>query len=211
MYSTWSKQCSSTTASQVPKVGMLRPDEPHAASSMVGSTHFISLAASAAMRPYSAGVFAPICQGPSISLPRHQNLMPCGRSRPCARRRSDNAVPPGWLQYSTRLRAASGAARAEVDREHRLDAGRAAPVDELVGAERVRSRSTARRGRAASSGARAGRPRPPSCSPKRSCRRDSARSSARARGSAPAHCWGSSGGPGNAPAERAPSTQLSSG
>ena len=28
-------------------------------------------------------------------------------------------------------------ARAEVDREHRLDAGRPAPVDELVGAERV--------------------------------------------------------------------------
>ena len=169
---------------------MLRPDEPHAASSMVGSTHFIILAASVAMRPYSAGVFAPICQGPSISLPRHQNLTPCGCSQPCARRRSDSAVPPGWLQYSTRLRAASGTARAEVDREHRLDAGAPAPVDELVGAERVglgRQPGEVEPPRPALD---AGRRRPPSCSPRRSCRRDSARSSAPARAPAPARRGG---------------------
>ena len=86
---------------------MVRPDEPQAASSIEGSIHFIILAASVAMRPYSVAVFISICHQPSISLPRHQNLMSCGLSQPCLRRRSESAVPLGWLQYSTRLRAAS--------------------------------------------------------------------------------------------------------
>ena len=81
---------------------------PRARSS--GSIQLMSLAASSrdACRIRFA-VLASICQGPSISLPRHQNLTPCGFSQPCARRRSDSVVPPGWLQYSTRLRAASPA------------------------------------------------------------------------------------------------------
>ena len=86
---------------------MLRPEDPQAASSIDGSTQRIILAASLAMRPYSVAVLYSICQGPSISLPRHQNLMPCGSFQPCSLRRSDQAVPPGKLQYSTRLRAAS--------------------------------------------------------------------------------------------------------
>src|SRR6476659_7526755 len=86
---------------------MLRPDDPQAASSIVGSIHRIIFAASLATSPYCVAVLYSICQGPSISLPRHQNLMSCGFSQPCSRRRSDQLVPPGWLQYSTRLRAAS--------------------------------------------------------------------------------------------------------
>src|SRR5215468_7323480 len=109
MYSTWSNVCCSTVSSQAPNVGMRRPDEPQAASSIEGSIHFIILAASRAMRPYSWAVLASICQGPSISLPRHQNFTPCGLSQPCLRRNSDSAVPDGWLQYSTMLRAASPA------------------------------------------------------------------------------------------------------
>ncbi len=88
---------------------MLRPEEPQAASSIVGSIQRISFAASFATMPYCVAVLYSICQGPSISLPRHQNLTSCGFSQPCARRRSDQPVPPGWLQYSTRLRAASPA------------------------------------------------------------------------------------------------------
>ena len=61
---------------------MLREDEPQAASSIVGSIHFMSLAASAAIRPYSHAVFVSICHGPSISLPRHQNFTLCGFSHP---------------------------------------------------------------------------------------------------------------------------------
>ena len=87
---------------------MLRPEEPTAASSIDGSMIRISFAASVAMRPYSVAVFEPICQGPSISLPRHQNFTPCGSSQPCRRRMSENLVPPGKLQYSTRRRAPSG-------------------------------------------------------------------------------------------------------
>jgi hypothetical protein len=43
----------------------------------------------AAKRPYSSAVLCPICQGASISLPRHQTLTPCGCFTPCAMRRSD--------------------------------------------------------------------------------------------------------------------------
>src|SRR5918995_7189320 len=88
---------------------MVRDDEPQAASSIMGSTSFIILAASVATRPYSVGVLRSICQGPSISLPRHQNLTPCGSSQPCARRRSDSVVPRVWLEYSTSWRGAGGA------------------------------------------------------------------------------------------------------
>ena len=117
---------------------MLRPEEPTAASSIDGSTIRISFAASVATRPYSVAVFEPICQGPSISLPRHQNFTPCGASQPCRRRMSENLVPPGKLQYSTRRARPVGAAGPEIDREHRLQIGLPAPVHELVGAEGVR-------------------------------------------------------------------------
>ena len=70
-----------------------------------------------------SAVLWPICQGPSISLPRHHSLMPYGSLAPCATRRSDSAVPPGWLEYSSRSSASCDAAGAEVDRHHRLDAG----------------------------------------------------------------------------------------
>jgi hypothetical protein len=59
---------------------MLRPDEPQAASSIEGSIQRIIFAASLATRPYWVAVLYSICQVPSISLPRHQNLMPCGVS-----------------------------------------------------------------------------------------------------------------------------------
>src|SRR5690348_597718 len=80
---------------------------PHATSSIVGSTRRIALAVSAASRAYSVAVLCPICHGPSTSLPRHHSLMPYGSAAPLLRRRSDHWVPEGWLQYSTRLRAAS--------------------------------------------------------------------------------------------------------
>ena len=40
-------------SSQSPKVGISELEEPQATSSMEGSTHFIILAASFAVRPYS--------------------------------------------------------------------------------------------------------------------------------------------------------------
>src|SRR5258707_7504805 len=76
---------------------MRRLDEPQTASSSERSTHFIILAASWAMRPYSVAVLASICHGPSISLPRHQNLTSCGFSQPCWRRKSDSVVPAGLV------------------------------------------------------------------------------------------------------------------
>ena len=48
-------------------------------------------------------------------------------------RRSLHAVPPGWLQYSTRRRAG-----AHVDAGHHLGAGLARPVAEFVDADLVR-------------------------------------------------------------------------
>src|SRR5580700_2767421 len=80
--STWSKVCSITSYSQAPKVGIARCDDPQAANWIDESTHFMTLAASVAARPYSVAVFWQICQGPSISFPRHQNLTPCGQSYP---------------------------------------------------------------------------------------------------------------------------------
>jgi hypothetical protein len=91
----------------VPNVGIRLCELPHATSSIDGSTRLIALAVSAASRAYSCAVLWPICHGPSISLPRHHSLMSCGSAKPLLRRRSDHRVPPGWLAYSTRLRAAS--------------------------------------------------------------------------------------------------------
>src|SRR5512135_2711271 len=98
----------STVSSQAPKVGIALPEEPQATSSMVGSIHFMVLAVSTASRPYSSAVLAPICQGPSISLPRHHSLTPYGAGEPFLARRLANLVPTGLLQYSTQLRASSG-------------------------------------------------------------------------------------------------------
>src|SRR5699024_9194510 len=93
--------------SHSPNVGILLPELPHKTSSIESSTNFITLAVSVATRPYSSAVFAPICQGPSISFPRHQVLIANGSSAPFSLRRSLQYVPPGWFEYSTKLRAAS--------------------------------------------------------------------------------------------------------
>ena len=50
---------------------MSEEDDPHTTSSMVGSIMRMARAVSVARRAYSAAVLWPICQGPSISLPRH--------------------------------------------------------------------------------------------------------------------------------------------
>jgi len=76
MWSTSSWVCSSTVASQEPKVGIPELELPQATSSRSWSTRRIALAVSAAARPYSAAVLCPICQGPSISLPRHHRRTP---------------------------------------------------------------------------------------------------------------------------------------
>ena len=101
---------------------MVRPEEPQAASSIAGSTHFIILAVSAARRPYSGGVFASICQGPSISLPRHQSFTPCG-SLPAVG--AAQVGERGAARVVAVLDQVAGGVRpagAEVDRQHRLDA-----------------------------------------------------------------------------------------
>ena len=95
----------STSASHVPNCGMVLLELPTATSSMPGSTMRIALAVSAARRPYSVAVFCPICQGPSSSFPRHQRRTACGSLAPWLRRRSDQYVPSGWLQYSSRSMA----------------------------------------------------------------------------------------------------------
>ena len=48
------------------------PLDPQAISCSFGSMTRICFAASRALRPYSRACSCPICQGPSISLPRHQ-------------------------------------------------------------------------------------------------------------------------------------------
>src|SRR4029450_4663808 len=85
---------SSTSYSQAPKVGIERAEEPQDETTIEGSTHFMTLPASAAMRPYSVAVFLQICQGPSISFPRHQNLTPGGSLKPWDARRSLRLVRP---------------------------------------------------------------------------------------------------------------------
>src|SRR4030095_13790702 len=68
----------------------------------------ICRAASTAFRPYSTAVMWPICQVPSISLPRQNCLTPHGDSTPCCRRRLLHLVPDATLQYSTSGAACSG-------------------------------------------------------------------------------------------------------
>ena len=65
-------------------------------------------------------------------------------------------------------------ARAEIDGEHRLDAGRPAPGHELVRCRTRSSRWTSRRDRAGAAASPPARRRPPNYSPTRNCRRDSA-------------------------------------
>ncbi len=55
---------------------MARLEEPQATRSRSASIMRMARAVWSAMRPYSAAVIWPICQGPSISLPRHHSLMP---------------------------------------------------------------------------------------------------------------------------------------
>ena len=124
-------------SSQAPNVGILEFELPHTQSSIEGSTRRMALPASAAIRPYSSAVFWPICQGPSISLPRHHSFTPYGSDRPFSARQSALRLPAGELQYSTRLRAAS------TPRVPRLTASIGSvpalrrPGDELVGADLV--------------------------------------------------------------------------
>src|SRR5659263_3697 len=78
--STWSQASLSTVCSHWPKVGIIRLDEPQATSCRSELIMRIARPVSAAMRPYSSAVLCPICQGPSISLPRHHSCTPWGSS-----------------------------------------------------------------------------------------------------------------------------------
>ena len=68
----------------------------------------MSRAACLALRAYSGAGQCPACQGPSISLPRHQSFTACGSALPLDRLASDQWVPPSRLQYSTRSAASRG-------------------------------------------------------------------------------------------------------
>ena len=169
----------------MPNVGIERPDEPHATSSRSGSRWRMARAVSAARRPYSAAVLWPSCHGPSISLPRHHIRMPCGSVTPCSTRRSDSAVPCGWLAYSRRSSASCRPRVPEVHRHDRLDVGLAAHVHELVQAERVALDGAPGGVEPGRPVLRPGRPRPPTGTPRRSCRPGSAPRSRRAHAPAP--------------------------
>src|SRR5215468_1693209 len=107
MYSTTSNVSSKTVLSHSANVDMLRLEEPHATSSMLGSSQRISLADSRASVPYSRAVLAPICHGASISLPKHQSLTAWGDGCPCSCRKSLSIVPLSTLQYSSSALASS--------------------------------------------------------------------------------------------------------
>ena len=94
--------------SQSPNVGISDEEEPQATSSIESSVHFIIFAASLATLPYSVAVLWHICQGPSISLPKHHNLMLKGSLAPFLILRSLHALPPLWFAYSTRACASAG-------------------------------------------------------------------------------------------------------
>ena len=81
-------------------------DEPQTMSSSDLSKARSVLAVSLASRPYSSAVLWPTCQGPSISLPRHQSLTSSGSAQPCFAQIAPVAAG-GMLQYSTKLRASS--------------------------------------------------------------------------------------------------------
>ncbi len=119
-----------------------------------GSIRRIALAVSEATRPYSAAFLWPTCHGPSISLPRHQSRTSWGCWAPFAPRRSESRVPPGWLAVLEEVEGLGDTARAEVDREHRLDVRLAGTTRELVDAELVgldgRQARSRRRGRSSS-------------------------------------------------------------
>ncbi len=154
---------------------MLRLDEPQAVSVTPGSTQRMTLAVSCATRPYSSAVFWQICHGPSISLPRHQNLMPCGFSKSVRATQVGIVCAARMVAVFDEMARLVRPARAEIDREHRLDPGRLAPGHEFVGTELRWSRCFPRRDRDASAAAPSGRRRPPSCIQRENCRRDSAR------------------------------------
>ena len=116
---------------------MSRLEEPQAASWMVGSTIRITLAVSSATRPYSSAVLSAICQGPSISLPRHQSLTPCGCVVAVLLAQVGERAPAGVVAVLDEAARRVRPAGAQVDRQHRLDPGGLAPVHELVGAEAV--------------------------------------------------------------------------
>src|SRR5690242_2418081 len=86
---------------------MFECDDPQTTSSSDLSKARRVLAVSLARRPYSSAVLWPTCQGPSISLPRHQSLTLNGSARPFCLRRSPQYEPVGPLTYSTKLRASS--------------------------------------------------------------------------------------------------------
>src|SRR3569833_1781326 len=86
---------------------MFECDEPQTTSSSDLSKARSVLAVSLARRPYSSAVLCPTCQGPSISLPRHQSLTAKGSAWPFFLRRTPQYDPTGPLTYSTNLRASS--------------------------------------------------------------------------------------------------------
>ena len=112
-------------------------DEPQTISSSDLSKARIALAVSLASRPYSSAVLWPTCQGPSISLPRHQSLT---FERLGAAVLLAQVAPVGAGRVVDVFDEVAGlveAARAEVDGEHHLRADRVAPVGEFVDADRV--------------------------------------------------------------------------
>ena len=89
------------------------------------------------MRPYSVGVFACICQGPSISLPRHQKL-DVVRLFPAVLTPEIGKSGAAWMvAIFDQIARGIAVPRAEIDSQHRLDVGGLAPVDKLVGAKAI--------------------------------------------------------------------------
>ena len=116
---------------------MLRPDEPQAASSIDGidpSHHLRGLVGDAAVFVGGLGLHLPrpvhlVAEAPELDVVR---LVPAVLAAQIGQRRAARMVAV-LDQVARRI----AAARAEIDRQHRLDARGAAPVDEFVGAELV--------------------------------------------------------------------------
>src|SRR5690606_32505865 len=68
--------------SHAAKVSICAFQEPQAISSRSGSPIRIARAVSVASRAYASAFLWPICQGPSISLPRHHMRMSCFSAEP---------------------------------------------------------------------------------------------------------------------------------
>ena len=112
-------------------------EEPQTISSSDLSKARSVLATSLASRPYSCAVLWPTCQGPSISLPRHQCLTPNG-SRVAVLLAQVAPVAAGRaVDVFDEIARLVEPARAEVDREHHLGADGVAPVGEFVHADGV--------------------------------------------------------------------------